>query len=407
MLHRDRAERRQRLGLVRASARSDTDASARAPTRPRRAARACPRSSSRCRAGRDRARDPRDAASAPPRPAARAARPPRPRARRRRGHGRACTATSDRRSSRSPGARRRTAPRRGRPRAPARPRSRHPTSRPNRGRRAACPASAHMSAASAGSNCFPPRLRASAFAASTPPTRCATSMNSPSCASLAASGTRLALEPGRPAAPVPLLVGRAERLERRRRAARAARRASARWPRGAPIMSSTSLRPESANSSPTRKRCSGGLPEPRRRIAAAIARGLVELVVVLARLQRDVVAEPLRLLVRVGVAADVDEQRGVVDDRPRLLVEADALREAQRDQALPQHVLHRLPEAEVDAERERGDELRQPNLRATGSRSPRAEAIPASGRRRQELRVLGCLAPAGQSARRGRGRPAS
>ena len=49
--------------------------------------------------------------------------------------------------------------------------------------------------------------------------------------------------------------------------------------------------------------------------AAAAARRLRELVVVLGRLQRDVVAEPLRLLVRVGVAADVDEQRRVVDGR--------------------------------------------------------------------------------------------
>ena len=45
------------------------------------------------------------------------------------------------------------------------------------------------------------------------------------------------------------------------------------------------------------------------------------LVVVLDRLQRDVVAEPLGLLVGVGVAADVDEQRRVVDDGALLLVE--------------------------------------------------------------------------------------
>ena len=86
--------------------------------------------------------------------------------------------------------------------------------------------------------------------------------------------------------------------------------------------------------------------------------------VVLDRLQRDVVAEPLGLLVGVGVAADVDEQGGVVDDRALLLVEPESLGQPQRDQALPQHVLHRLPEAEVDAERERGHELRQPDLRA-------------------------------------------
>ena len=130
------------------------------------------------------------------------------------------------------------------------------------------------------------------------------------------------------------------------------------------IMSSTSWRPESANSSPTRKRCNGGFPDPIRRIAASRRPRAPELVVVLDGLQRDVVAEPLRLLVRVGVAADVDEQRRVVDDRALVLVEPDALGEPERDQALPQDVLHRLPEAEVDAERERGDQLRQPHPRA-------------------------------------------
>ena len=41
-----------------------------------------------------------------------------------------------------------------------------------------------------------------------------------------------------------------------------------------------------------------------------------ELVGVLVRLQRDVVAEPLRLLVRIGVAPDVDQQRGRSRRRP-------------------------------------------------------------------------------------------
>ena len=106
-----------------------------------------------------------------------------------------------------------------------------------------------------------PRLRASALAASTPPTRCATSTYSASCAIRDGDRDRPspASSPGQPA-PVPLLVRRAERLEHRRRAARAARpsaRASAAcWA----IMPSTSRWPESANSSPTRKRCSGGLP---------------------------------------------------------------------------------------------------------------------------------------------------
>ena len=77
--------------------------------------------------------------------------------------------------------------------------------------------------------------------------------------------------------------------------------------------------------------------EPGRRHAQA-----ARLVVELDRLRGEVVAEPLRLLVRVGVAPDVDQQRGVVDVGALLLVEAELLREAQRDQALAQHVLHRL-----------------------------------------------------------------
>src|SRR5207253_5545113 len=84
-----------------------------------------------------------------------------------------------------------------------------------------------------------------------------------------------------------------------------------------------------------------------------------ELVVVLARLQGDVVSEPFRLLVRIGMTADVDQQCRVVDDRPSMLVEPDPLGQPQRNQALTLYVLHRLSEAEVDAERKRGDELRQ------------------------------------------------
>jgi hypothetical protein len=58
-------------------------------------------------------------------------------------------------------------------------------------------------------------------------------------------------------------------------------------------------------------------------------------VVVLDRLYGDVVAEPLGLLVSIGVTADVDEQGGVVDDRALLFVEADSLGQPQRNQALP------------------------------------------------------------------------
>ena len=207
-----------------------------------------------------------------------------------------------------------------------------------------------------------------------------------SCASRAATGIASPCELARPALARPTarrprrrasstVVGQLELL------GRACRAIAAWWS----IMSSTSRWPETANSSPIRKRCSGGLPAPSRRIAAAAARTLPQLVVVLAGLQRDVVAEPLRLLVGVGVAADVDEQRGVVDGRALLLVEPEPLGEPQRDQALAQDVLHRLPEAEVDAERQRRDELRQPDVwpiaRASASaRLREAEVDLARGR---------------------------
>ena len=127
-------------------------------------------------------------------------------------------------------------------------------------------------------------------------------------------------------------------------------------------------REREAEPEPVQRRAPGAeLPHSRRRHPQA-----PRVVVVLARLEGDVVAEPLGLLVGVRVAADIDEKSGVVDDRPLLLVEAETLGEPQRDQALPQHVLHRLPEAEVDAERERGNELRQSGPARDRSRRPLA-----------------------------------
>ena len=72
----------------------------------------------------------------------------------------------------------------------------------------------------------------------------------------------------------------------------------------------------------TPSRCgSGATADARRRAGAtsppAPARP-TQVLVVLGGLQGDVVTEPLRLLVRVGVASHVDQQRGVVDDRPGL-----------------------------------------------------------------------------------------
>ena len=86
-----RAARARRTGA--ASARSGTGASARAPTRRRRAGRACPRSRSTRRAARSRAPARPAAASRRRRPRRRAVRRRRPRARRPRANARACTAT--------------------------------------------------------------------------------------------------------------------------------------------------------------------------------------------------------------------------------------------------------------------------------------------------------------------------
>ena len=83
-----------------------------------------------------------------------------------------------------------------------------------------------------------------------------------------------------------------------------------------------------------------------------------QLVAVLDGLERDVVAEPLGLLMGVGVAADVAEQGRVVHRRSGRLVDAGLLGQPQSDQALSKDVLHRLVEPEVDPQRQGGDELR-------------------------------------------------
>ncbi len=84
------------------------------------------------------------------------------------------------------------------------------------------------------------------------------------------------------------------------------------------------------------------------------------LVLVLLRLQTDVVSEPLGLLMGIRMAADVDQQGGVVNRRPRLLIESHPLGQSRRDPALAQDVLHRLTESEIDPQRQRGHELGQP-----------------------------------------------
>ncbi len=64
-------------------------------------------------------------------------------------------------------------------------------------------------------------------------------------------------------------------------------------------------------------------------------------------LERQVVAEPFRLLVGVDVTAHPGEQGRVVHHLTVGLVQAQALGQPQADQALAQHVLHRLAHAQV------------------------------------------------------------
>ena len=205
---------------------------------------------------------------------ARAARRPRRRGRRPRARGRGCTATSGRRSSRSPAAPRRTARRRARRRAPARPRSprpRSPTaSRPDedhvglgarRGRRArgrtarrAARGRAPRAPRRRRRGARPRRTRRAARAAPRAgPSSPSSSPGQPrpsqrSYAAPSASSTSSGSSSCSPSV-----------------------RAIAAW---WAIMPSTSRWPESANSSPTRKRCSGGWPEPSSRMPAAASRRL-------------------------------------------------------------------------------------------------------------------------------------
>ena len=134
-------------------------------------------------------------------------------------------------------------------------------------------ARAHSSATRAGSNCLPARLRASAVAPGTPLTRCATSIYSASWAILAATGIAPALStPGQPrpshcsyAAPTPSRAGPGSSSCSARFCA-----SLACWE----IIPSSWRCPEKANSSPTRNRCSGGLPAPTRRMVASAPRTL-------------------------------------------------------------------------------------------------------------------------------------
>jgi hypothetical protein len=170
---------------------------------------------------------------------------------------------------------------------------------------------------------------------------------------------RVGLQRARPAVPVPLLVRRADRLpdhigqpellgQRPRQPGMLGNH-----PVELAMPGNGELEPDPE---PVQRRVAGAdQPHGRQRAAHAS-----QLVGVLTGLERDVIAEPLRLLMRVSVTAHVDQQRGVVNRHPVLLTQPGLPRQPQRDQALPQHMLHRLPEPQVYLKRQRRHQLRQP-----------------------------------------------
>jgi len=196
-------------------------------------------------------------------------------------------------------------------------------------------------------------------------------VNSASWAILAATGIAPAFQRARPAAPVPLLVRRADPLEHHagqlelpgQRPGQP--RVLGDHPVQLPVPGEREPEPDPE---PVQRRVTRP-DQPHGRQRAAHAAQLVD---VLAGLEPDVITEPLRLLVRVSVTAHVDQQRGVVDRHPVLLTQTGVASQPQRDQALPQDVLHRLPEPQVDAERQRRDQLGQPRARSTDTLSHQA-----------------------------------
>src|SRR5688572_27824921 len=74
-------------------------------------------------------------------------------------------------------------------------------------------------------------------------------------------------------------------------------------------------------------------------------------------LERLVVAEPLRLFVRIYVASQPGQHGGVIHDLAFLLVHREIFGKAQRDIGLPEHMLGGVAQSKVGAERQRAEEL--------------------------------------------------
>ena len=99
------------------------------------------------------------------------------------------------------------------------------------------------------------------------------------------------------------------------------------------------------------------------------------LVFVLVRLECDVVAEPLRLLVRVRMTSNVDEKRGVVHaDTPRLRPNPRTPPIAARSDT----AAARAPSADRTRDRSQG-KARRPTRRVAARTSPRTSAVALTG----------------------------
>jgi hypothetical protein len=106
----------------------------------------------------------------------------------------------------------------------------------------------------------------------------------------------------------------------------------------------------------------------------------------------NVIAEPLGLLVCVGVAVDIGEQPGVVGRDAVGLANADSLADAQGDHRLAQAVLHRLATTEIGGEGKGRHELREPDtapVATTGHRGSLDLIIPPRVAEERGIRQIG------------------
>ena len=118
---------------------------------------------------------------------------------------------------------------------------------------------------------------------------------------------------------------------------------------------------------------------------------------------RDVVAEPPRVFVRIGVTSDPHDQRRVVDAVALSARQAQPIGQPRRDQRRPQHVFGRLAEAEVDGHRQRRQNFCSGRHRA--SRKSRDDSAPWRSPSQRKVQDGHFDAVRGRTGRSGPGPP--